>query len=271
MQFIRKTGGVQSGTLLFGEDIRQPAGLEPETLAYLSIPGVSLTGAQVAALDANIKLIKYGAGITLAAVTLNLSLVAGTTFISNPSVDMRPYKAFNASLSDGAKTLTLTPLGAVGTGQTYSAELNTAWTNGAAPYDTLTTAGDAISSAIKLAAAVAYAKTPAFADPNGKLYRFIGNNYTLNSGVAPRFYQQAGNREPFGIGNVPNGTAYQVGLAGDGFYYLQVAAASNFVLTISGMQVLTPSATGIYGTIGTEQATFNRNKVTGYDITITKP
>lgn len=97
-------------------------GLENETISYLAISGVSLTDAQIVTLDTNIKAIKYGSGVTLSSLTANLSLVAAGAFITNPSVDLRPYIGFKHTLTAGGKTA----VGwgkAAGTAETYDTEL----------------------------------------------------------------------------------------------------------------------------------------------------
>jgi len=98
--------------------------LEPETVNYFSLSGA--TGDQFL-LNENIKLIKYGAGVSLSSIACNLSTVNGTAFITNPvftttgvpSNDLRWAVGFKHSLVAAAKTL----VGwgkAVGTGETTS-------------------------------------------------------------------------------------------------------------------------------------------------------
>lgn len=78
---------------------------EPEVYAYLDIPGVGITQSEKVTLNNNIKLIKYSTGVALTSVTANLSTVNGTAFISNPSVDLRPYVGFKCTITAGGKTL----------------------------------------------------------------------------------------------------------------------------------------------------------------------
>jgi hypothetical protein len=107
---------------------------EAETIAYSLLSGVSLTAAEIVALDTNIKSIKYGSGITLSSLTLNTSNVASYYFFSNPSVDLRPYTGFYASISDGTKIKKVL-LGALGTGITVGTDVGNDFTNwtGAVP------------------------------------------------------------------------------------------------------------------------------------------
>ena len=94
--------------------------IQAETAAYSQI--AALTNAQQKVVDTNIKLIKYGSGITLSAVTMNLSTVDGTAFLTNPSVDLRPYLGFKVSIQktgDATKTLVAWAR-AAGTGEAYT-------------------------------------------------------------------------------------------------------------------------------------------------------
>jgi len=99
----------------------RPNRLEPETLVYLT----SHTDASRDwwNIDQNLKSIKYGSGITLNAVTANLSIVDGTAFITNPSVDLRPYIGMKLSISDGTKAL-VGYAKAAGTGETLGDSLS---------------------------------------------------------------------------------------------------------------------------------------------------
>ena len=81
--------------------------LQAETAAYLALPGVSLTGAQIAALDANIRAIKYGSGITLEGVTGSADPTADGAYISAPAVDgvpidLRMFVGFKATVTDAS-------------------------------------------------------------------------------------------------------------------------------------------------------------------------
>jgi len=101
-------------------------GIEPETATYWAL-NPSATPAQIAAIDLNIKLIKYGSGITLASVTTNISAVDLTAFLSNPSTDLRPYcgNGWKATITDASAKSNVAILGAVGTGETLGDELIT--------------------------------------------------------------------------------------------------------------------------------------------------
>jgi len=119
-------------------DFNKYRGFEPETVAYAQLPGAASTHAALAALDTNIRSIKYGFGITLSSVAMNISAVDGTAFLSNPSTDLRPYcnAGWKATITDAAGKYNTAILGAVGTGESLDTELIIAWTNSAAnPYE----------------------------------------------------------------------------------------------------------------------------------------
>ena len=76
--------------------------LEPETVAYNTLS--SPTGDQFT-LNEQIKAIKYGSGITLSGLTCKLSLVNGTAFITNPSVDLRQYVGYKITITETTHSL----------------------------------------------------------------------------------------------------------------------------------------------------------------------
>ena len=90
--------------------------LEPETVVYQTLPSAAQTQFTT---NENIKLIKYGSGITLSSITANLSQVNGTAFVSNPSVDLRPYVGFKGTWSD-VSTHGVGFFAAAGTGETLA-------------------------------------------------------------------------------------------------------------------------------------------------------
>src|SRR5512133_1769017 len=62
---------------------------EPETLTYAATH--TMTPAEVAALDLEIKAIKSGTPLTLSSLTLYMSLVSGAYFLTRSSVDLTRY------------------------------------------------------------------------------------------------------------------------------------------------------------------------------------
>jgi hypothetical protein len=226
--------------------------LEIETITYhdLRISEANpMTEAQTAALDANIKTIKYGAGITLSSLTLNIS---GTTsgavpsFISNPSVDLRPYVGFKVSIAAGGKTL-VGWIKAAGSGETLSATekwLNgnfssdeppgTAWVRGAG---FVITGGQLVGTTAPVANTYA-----TIAATTGALYK-TSADFVITTGTI-RFTPASG-----GIGKELSGTgAYSVyGTAITGFPSPGFRVLTTFTGTIdnaSTKQVLTPSTNG---------------------------
>ena len=85
-----------------------------ETRAYFALPNP--TGS-VKDLDAQIKTINAGGSVTLSGLTCDLSLVDGTSFITNPSVDLRKYVGFKITVSASGQTL-VGWIKAAGTGET---------------------------------------------------------------------------------------------------------------------------------------------------------
>jgi len=260
----------------------RPNRLEPETLAYLtSNPNASRDWWNI---DQNIKQIKYASGVVLNAVTCNLSVVDGTAFITNPSVDLRPYIGCKLSISDGSKALV--GFGkAVGTGETLGDELIDTWTNGSAgvAWDTLTLSGSDIVSAIQATDSTTYCyKAPA--TPLGALLKGSITAYTKSSGVDPTFR--------IGAPDVSLGAGAVIATAASGLnlYGTQTAAqgtsacgfrtyyASSFSASgISVKQVLTPSSTGITIVSTKDGTTYNwasnggiNANAASYTVTITK-
>lgn len=120
--------------------------LEPETLAYLAL-NATLTPDQIVALNANIRAVKYSTGVALTAVTCNLSLASGYYFLTNSSVDLRPYALISGvqfSVSDGSNAAVFSGTMTLGTGETLGTNLVTnptaegTYTAGVAPNFTLT-------------------------------------------------------------------------------------------------------------------------------------
>jgi len=164
----------------------RPNKLEPETLVYLT----SHTDASRDwwNIDQNLKSIKYGSGITLNALTCNLSTVDGTAFVTNPSVDLRPYLGFKLSFSDGIKAL----VGygkAAGTGETLGSNriLNNADFSTAEPDGTAWTrktgwtvaGGVAVASEVALSGSILQSASTLAVE---KLYKYGGDVVTITLG-----------------------------------------------------------------------------------------
>lgn len=214
--------------------------VEPELMAYIAL-NPSLTNAQVAALDANIKSIKYGSGIVLNAVTANLSIVDGKAFVTNPSVDLRPYLGFKLSFSDGSKAL----VGygkAAGTGETLGSNLLAGFdfTSDWAVFDANASITDSNS----------FATTA-----NSGLWKNIFAQYRLYKSVFARTTTASAsdiwNGSDTGRTQISNGngTFYSTARLNTGLqrniYIRNAGAGTTDVSTLSLYDVLTPSATGL--------------------------
>ena len=225
--------------------------LEPETVVYQTLPSAAQTQFTT---NENIKLIKYGSGITLSSITANLSQVNGTAFVSNPSVDLRPYVGFKGTWSD-VGTQGVGFFGAAGTGEGLGPNLITGWVNSVTyPYDTFTGSGATITSAIKVGATGYAAANNSISSPSiGMLAKFTPGTLALTSGTAPYFdiFTAIGGGGSFqGFvtqGTWPGGNLYRT-ITRANYIYLSIGdnlAAANYALTGDAFQsVLSPSVTG---------------------------
>jgi lysophospholipase L1-like esterase len=87
---------------------------ETEVRTYFALPNPTGT---VKDLNAQIKILNAGGTITLSSFTGKLSLVGGTAFITNPSVDLRKYVGYKITLNDGTNDL-VGWIRSAGTGET---------------------------------------------------------------------------------------------------------------------------------------------------------
>jgi len=172
---------------------------------------------------------------------------------------------------------------AAGTGETLDSELISSWTNNVtAPFDTFTTSGVDISSAI---ASTNSRGSAAVAVSNLRLYKYTGT-FTKNSGSFAYLAIASsvrGDLPAVTVFTADNGdkTIYRTA-TNDSEDYLAIyaAGASNFSLTSNSFkQVLTPSATGvtIVSTKGgatynwfNKNSAFNWNDASGYTYEIVK-
>lgn len=210
---------------------------EPETRAYMNQPSPGLTWQEA---DANIKAIKNDSGITLVAVTANLSQVDGSAFVSNPSVDLRPYVGFKSTWSDAGVGW----IKAAGTGETLGGERVSAggtfagWTFGVGwTTDGVTLNGDGSGNAT-----LAYKNlTSSFAI--GQLTKAVVDITARTSGsVGVRTNNVI---HLSGLTTVATHTGYKTIIAVDNMGYAKSALFLGSVDNISIQQVLTPSATGV--------------------------
>lgn len=104
------------------------AGMQRETKLWLSLPGAN--AANAATVNENIRAVKYSTGVSLTAVTLNLSTASGAYFLTRSSVDLRPYALISGAQISVAATGTPGTTAvfgglSAGTGETVGAQLHT--------------------------------------------------------------------------------------------------------------------------------------------------
>lgn len=255
-------------------------GFEPETEAYAATH--TMTDAEKAALDLEIKSIKAGTPLTLSSLTLNLSLVSGAYFITRSSVDLNRYSGISgvqySVAATGTPATTAVFSGAItaGTGETLGSGLfnnsdfasdeppGTAWARG----DGWTISGGV--AAINGGAAYKTITQQPASVGQGKLLKTVFDIATWTSGG--KLQAVVGNQ---GIGTERSST-------GTFIQYLTVATTSKIcgittradavVATIDNVNfyiVLTPDATGILAAALTNGG-IAANSAT-YVVTVSKP
>jgi len=217
---------------------------------------------------------------SITGATLNLSLVDGLAFISNPSTDLTPYLGCKLTLTDSAGKKAIGYIKAAGTGETLSEELVDAWTNH--PIDTYETftpgVGNLITQAVNSAGNGSCFK--GIANSAGKVFKNT-NAITVNSGTIPWVtMSQYATGQVAGIKFTANATSYRTATGTTSAVFALVVDnfSSDFALTAySSKQLLTPSATGVTITStpgGTTynwasiESGFNYNDASGYTYTI---
>ena len=185
--------------------------------------------------------------------TLRLSLVAGSAFVTLVGVNSIPFARFlnrKITLSDGSNTAT-GYIKSAGIAETLSGVELISWTNSVAnPYETFTTSGTSITSAINTTGkGIAYST---IADALAKLFR-LTFNLTLNSGTGPSF--ASGSNNVYAAPGSAVVAAGQVGAQSKlytgknvteyaGFNTPNGIASDFSASAVSLQQVLTPDATG---------------------------
>lgn len=238
------------------------SGLEAETRTYWAL-NPSLTPTQILAINAHILAIKYGSGVVISGLTVDISNATGYLFLTNPSVDLRWLKGFYLNLNDGAGKNLKVLVDNQGTGETTGATLNTSTCiNGG-----YTTFDGASASGFHViwGSGTQYASTAdEIAYVNGGLFKqvfIVGSN----TGALPT----VSNRSGVGGGIIGvNAPA----IAGVNTRYTTLLSTTTGVLqftntgtaeyTVSGLdiaQVLTPSLLGAYFSSPTVDSGFNYN------------
>jgi hypothetical protein len=228
--------------------------VEPETAAYGAL--TSTTGTQF---DNNelVKKTKYGTGNVYAGVGGNLSTVAGTQFWTNPTgVDPRLFVGHTVTFTAGGKTLIAQILSA-GTGETLGAENATSWTNNTGfPFETLTVNANGHDlDAVIETGTDGRNRVNNGITVDGKLMKVV-TNITINSGGISLGLMYSSVIDIGGGASLikqiipanPAGafSTYFTGATGTTYLGFRTGTAVNFAATFSLKPVLTPSASGVW-------------------------
>ena len=201
--------------------------------------------------------------VTLAGLTCNLSMVDGTAFITNPSVDLTPYVGCKITLTDTSGYKAVGWIKAKGSAETLGDEKIDTWVNNG--YDTLTLDGSDIDAAIEAGTnnALCYKDV---SPTTGAMYKFVLGTLTITSGKTPTLGLCCTNSVS------PASTDVFLNPAATGTYYVtsSLGGTSRYVgfrnssgeanWSASGItfkQVTAPSATGVTITSSLDGATFN--------------
>ena len=238
--------------------------IEPEVYNYLLL-GPSLTAAQIATLNANVRLIKYSTGITLASVTAKMS-IASPYLVTTSSVDLRPYALIpgvQIVYNDGAKTSTFTG-NTPGSGETLdsnllaSVDFTSGWTplnstiNSASTFTITALSGAVFKDIVTKGALYVAAFTASVSGGEARMLN-SGELIIVVSGATPTYktMSAADNQLRF----------YNTG-GGNGATFTQATA--------NLQKVLTANTTGFNATACTPEAGFNADAAS-FTATITKP
>jgi len=179
---------------------------------------------------------------------IRISSVDGTAFVDTSDATLAAALAANAGkylvITDASGRYLKGWIKAAGTGETLGDELTTEFTN--VNYDTFTPSGIQIT-AIETGGQAANARMPVLSLPAGKVYKFVVSGYTHNSGSTPILYIATENaliRYTDGTTIIGNKTGYYTGITASTFPYLFTTGNTNYVVSVSHKQVLTPSTSG---------------------------
>lgn len=204
--------------------------------------------------------------VTLTGLTCNLSMVDGTAFITNPSVDLTQYRGCKITLQDTSGYKAVGWIKAAGAGESLDSEAFSNWQNVNEinrKWNTLTpnVNGHDIDSAIKTEDIYAQAYSALQTNCLGRLYKIV-YSHTKNSGTDPSIalteYNVGGGA--VSLTQTTDGTYYATAKSANmyGFYNLDYYTRGNSSsIALSLKQVLTPSATGVTIVSAQEGATYN--------------
>ena len=204
--------------------------------------------------------------VTLA--NMKLSAVDGTAFVDFSAADiLTGYIGNSLTLKDSAGKVLVGYIKAAGSGETLSAELITGWTNLGFETLTVNANGHDLDSVIN-SSGIGEARSNSLA-ARGALVKIN----RVNTGTGVGSWWSPFDVINFGSGNLTNNYKTANHASGNGYINLYTNAACNFSVTMSCVQVLTPSATGvtIVSTPGGstynwtyQEAGFNYNDASGY-------
>ena len=251
--------------------VNKYSGLQNETIAYLALPNPMYNPTLA---DSYIRAIKFGSGVVLSSLALNLSTVAGTLFLTNAPSDLRWLAGWSTppkvTLNDGTNNATFYPLVA-GTGETYSEKFldtsfddTTKWTKDAVTWTVSGGKANAADTAngVTIYQSVSQANTL-------YLYTIVCDSIThgkykmqVGSYLGPAFGSTG---TQTGYATAPNDTNHTAGIRTDSTGYPTLLATFTDALF---QQVLTPSSAGFtYNNL--TLGSLNPNAAS-YTMTITK-
>lgn len=174
---------------------------------------------------------------------MKISAVNGTAFVDFSAADvLTNYLGRKLTITDSKGKKLVGYIKAAGTGETLDSELISSWTNNVTnPYETFTSSGKDITSAINTTT-TGFCTSTVGVSAN-KLYNAV-TNLTLNSGTAPNLRLYDDNKVIIAA-SVGAQTGYVTATATSNAIGYYISVATNFSVTASLKQVLTPSATGV--------------------------
>ncbi len=203
---------------------------------------------------------------SIAPASMKISNVSGgAQFIDfGAAGSLTPYLGYGLSVKDSAGKSLVATVGAAGTGETLDAESLVDWGN--TSYDTFTSSGTAITSAIS--ADQASARTNGGLTVQNALF-YYAQTITQVSGQSPTALIDANTFSLVtGTGNRYFTAIQAFGTPVNDYISMHVTRASNFSSTQSLKRVLTPSTYGVTISNVSVESGFSYNDATGYTYAI---
>ncbi len=191
-----------------------------------------------------------GEGIVTLA-NMKISSVDGTAFVDFGATGVLTDNVGRLlKIYDSARRAITGRIYQAGSVETLDAELMTGWTNGGNPYETFTSVGINITSAIETGVE-GLANTNNITVVAGRLYK-LATNITKNSGQNPYFYIRKADGSGWELGDnfvlaLGGANKYCCTTVSGAGHYIRAAnnAASDWLGTFSYKRVLTPGSTGV--------------------------